>query len=488
MNRPSDVYADVHLRARQFFGPLPTPDGRTIEIPTVPFKSTGSAWRIERPAPRLGEHDHEVLSGPGDGPAGQAGHSVKAPAQTPGGGGPLAGIRVLDFGWIWAAPYGGMQLAHLGADVIRVESSLRPCLTRRMPPYADNQIGLNRSGIFNEWNQGKRGIQLNLRKPAGVDIAKRLAQRCDIVTENFGAGVMDRMGLGYEALRADNPGIIMLSIGCYGRTGPYADFVNYGPQVNGQAGLLAVSGYEGERVLEGPCAYGDPATGVFAAFLINAALIARRRTGRGQYFELSMMEVLAMCLPEALLEYAMNGRDLGPCGNHDRNMAPHNCYKALGGTEDWVAIAVGTDDEWRRLCQAMGQPKLAGDPRFASAAQRKRNEDILDAVITQWTSTRDRWETARLLQGAGVAAIPTLTTKDLFDDPHLRERNFFVRLPHPEVGARAHPGPPWKMSVTPCEVTRPAPVLGADTAEVLSSMLGLSSEQIEQLRSDEVLL
>ena len=203
-----------------------------------------------------------------------------------------------------------MQLAHLGADVIRVESSLRPCLTRRMPPYAENQIGLNRAGIFNEWNQGKRSIQLNLRKPAGIEIAKQLAQRSDIVTENFGAGVMDRMGLGYEVMRALNPGVIMLSIGCYGRTGPYADFVNYGPQVNGQAGLLAVSGYEGEGVLEGPCAYGDPATGAFAAFLINAALTQRRRTGVGQYFEVSMMEVLAMSLPEALLDMRSTGATL----------------------------------------------------------------------------------------------------------------------------------------------------------------------------------
>ena len=340
MNRPSDVYADEHLRARNFFGQLPTPDGRAIEIPTVPFKSTGSTWRIERPAPRLGEHNREVLGRLEAAPASRTDHSAKAPGPRPNRG-PLAGIRVLDFGWIWAAPYGGMQLAHLGADVIRVESSLRPCLTRRMPPYAENQIGLNRAGIFNEWNQGKRSIQLNLRKPGGIEIARQLAGRSDIVTENFGAGVMDRMGLGYEVMRALNPGVIMLSIGCYGRTGPYNDFVNYGPQVNGQAGLLAVSGYEGEGVLEGPCAYGDPATGAFAAFLINAALVQRRRTGVGQYFEVSMMEVLAMSLPEALLEYAMNGRDFGPRGNHDTLMAPHNCYKALGGVEDWVAIAVG---------------------------------------------------------------------------------------------------------------------------------------------------
>jgi benzylsuccinate CoA-transferase BbsF subunit len=456
-------------------------------VPTVPFKSSGSAWRIERPAPRLGEHNDVVLSAPAEK---RAAPDIPAPALEGRAfnHGPLHGVRILDFGWIWAAPYCSMMLAHLGADVIRVESANRTCLSRRNPPYADNKPGPNRAGVFNEWNQNKRSIQLNLAKPEGIGIALRLAEHCDITIENFGAGVMDRMGLGYGALSKRNPGIIMMSIGCYGRTGPYTDFVNYGPQVNGQAGLLAVSGYEGDQIREGPCAYGDPATGVFAAMLINAALIARRRTGRGQYFELSMMEVLAIGLPEALLEYAMNGRDLGPCGNHDRNMAPHNCYKALGGAEDWVTIAVGNEDEWRRLCAAMAQPALVGDPRFASAVMRKCNEAELDRIITAWTSKRDRWDVANLLQGAGIAAMPTLTVKDLFDDPHLRERGFFVRLPHPEVGAKAHSGVPWKMSVTPCEVIMPAPALGADTDDVLSSLLGFTREQIENLRKDDVLL
>jgi crotonobetainyl-CoA:carnitine CoA-transferase CaiB-like acyl-CoA transferase len=487
MNAPSDVYADVHLRARNFFGPLPTPAGGTIEIPTMPFKSTGSAWRIHRPAPRLGEHNDEILGGQSDQPraqdAAQNADTVPAPD-----GGPLAGIRVLDFGWIWAAPYCSMMLAHLGADVIRVETAKRTCLSRRNPPFADNQEGPNRAGVFNEWNQNKRSIQLNLTKPEGIELALRLAEHSDVTIENFGAGVLDRMGLGYEAMRRRNPGIIALSIGCYGRTGPYTDFVNYGPQVNGQAGLLAVSGYEGDQIREGPCAYGDPATGVFAAFLINAALIARRRTGLGQYFELSMMEVLAMGLPEALLEYAMNGRDLGPCGNRDRSMAPHNCYKALGGPGEWVTIAVATEYEWCRLCEAMGQPALADDPRFTDAAARKRNEDELDRIITNWTSTRERWEVARMLQQAGVASIPTLSIKDLFEDPHLRERGFFVNLPHPEIGPRAHSGVPWKMSLTPCEVRRPAPCLGADTDNVLSSLLGLSAEEIDRLRKNDVLL
>jgi crotonobetainyl-CoA:carnitine CoA-transferase CaiB-like acyl-CoA transferase len=485
MNRSSDVYADIHLRARNFFGPLPTPDGRAIEIPTVPFKSTATAWRIERPAPRLGEHNREVLSKLPTGE--QPVHAQSGPAEKRTSG-PLAGVRVLDFGWIWAAPYCTMTLANLGAEVIRIESVNRTCLSRRNPPFADKQPGLNRAGVFNEWNQNKRSIQLNLGKPEGIEIALRLGEHCDITVENFGAGVLDRMGLGYQAMRRRNPGIIMLSIGCYGRSGPYTDFVNYGPQVNGQAGLLAVSGYEGDQIREGPCAYGDPATGVFAAFLINAALIQRRLTGMGQYFELSMMEVLAMGLPEALLEYAMNGRDLGPCGNRDPKMAPHNCYKALGGPEEWVAIAVGTEDEWRRLCAGIGQPRLVDDPRFASAEMRKRNEDQLDTLITQWTSTRDRWEAAKLLQHHGVAAIPTLTVKDLFEDPHLNGRNFWVRLPHPEIGVRTHSGVPWKMSVTPCETTRPAPCLGADTDDVMSSLLGLSAGEIAQLRQADVLL
>ena len=489
MNRPSDVYADIHLRARDFFGPLKTPDGRTIEIPTVPFKSTMAAWRIDRPAPRLGEHNREVLSSPPTaGWSAQAGVQRAGTSAQPVSHGPLAGIRVLDFGWIWAAPYGSMMLANLGADVIRVETSKRTCLSRRNPPFADNVPGPNRAGVFNEWNQNKRSIQLNLAKPEGIEIARRLAEKCDITIENFGAGVMDRMGLGYEVLRRHNPRIIMLSIGCYGRTGPYTDFVNYGPQVNGQAGLLAVSGYEGDQIREGPCAYGDPATGAFAAFLINAALLQRRQTGAGQYFELSMMEVLAMGLPEALLEYAMNGRDLGPSGNHDRLMAPHNCYKALGGPEDWVTIAVGSEDEWRRLCEAIGQPALAADPRFSTAELRKRNEAELDRIITEWTSKRDRWETAKNLQHAGVAAIPTLTVKDLFEDPHLAERGFFARVPHPEVGPRSHSGVPWKMSVTPCRITRPAPCLGADTDDVLSSLLGVTPQELERLHKDEILL
>src|SRR5208283_2910736 len=168
-------------------------------------------------------------------------------------------------------------------------------------------------------------------------------------------------------------------------------FVNYGPQLGAQSGLLSVTGYPGDRPREAAIAYSDPASGMFATYLITAALIHRARTGEGQYIDLSMLEVLEMYQPEMLLEYAMTGRNPGFIGNRDRVMSPHNCYKALGDAEAWVTIAVGSETEWHALCAAMGQPSLADDPRFGSAELRKRNEDELDRIISDWTARRDRW-------------------------------------------------------------------------------------------------
>jgi crotonobetainyl-CoA:carnitine CoA-transferase CaiB-like acyl-CoA transferase len=168
-------------------------------------------------------------------------------------------------------------------------------------------------------------------------------------------------------------------------------------------------------------------------------------------------------------------------------MAPHNCYKTKGGPLDWVTIAVGSEREWRSLCEAIGQSRLADDPRFASAALRKANEDELDAIVTAWTQSRDRWEVTRQLQAAGVAAIPVMSSKDLAEDAHLAERGFFPNLIHPEVGRRLHTGVPWTMSGTPCRVRRPAPLFGADTVEILGEMLGISGAEIQRLRDSGAL-
>jgi crotonobetainyl-CoA:carnitine CoA-transferase CaiB-like acyl-CoA transferase len=484
----ADIFGDPHLRARSFFSLLPLREraGR-VEVASTPFKASDMKWRLERPAPRLGE-DNAQLYGAGElkGTESSRQASLETPIEASSHiqlhKGPLSGIRVLDFSWVWQGPFCTLQFAHLGAEVIRIESAKKPEINRLIPPFAEGRAGVNRAGSFNQWNQGKRSIQLDLGNPRALEIARSLVPHCDLVVENFAPGVIGKMGLGYEGLRELKPDIIMLSLSGYGQTGPYSRYVSYGGLLGAQSGLFSVSGYRTGEPGETGITYGDPNSGGLAVFAAVAALIHRARTGRGQYIDVSLWEALEMVMPEAWLEYSMNGREPAVTANRDRWMAPHNCYKSKGDAEEWLTIAVGNETEWRALCSAIGQPSLAHDPRFAAAELRKRNEEELDAIITRWTSERDRWEGAELLQRAGVAAMPTLTNKDLALDPHLRERGFLVELEHPEVGKRTHAGVPWTMSSTPCKVDRPAPILGADTDEVLGSLLGFSTEEIETLR------
>ena len=484
-----------HLRSREFFIPLPAGDGARVSVlaPGVPFKSTGMGGSMRRPAPRLGEHNQEVmreiatrraasLGMPPDPVAGIDAHQTDKT-----GGGPLSGVRVLDFSWVWAGPFCTLQLAHLGAEVIRVETSKRPCINRVIPPYAEGKAGVNRAGSFNQWNQGKRSLQLDLAKPQAREIACELVRHCDVAVENFAPGVIDRFGVGYETLRASRPDLIMLSMSGYGQTGPYAKVVSYGLMIASHCGLHTVTSYEGDRPRELGISYADPTTGIFGAYLIIAALIHRDHTRRGQHIDLSMLEAMEMIMPEPLLEYAIGGSEPQPMGNHDPWMAPHNCYKARGDAEQWLTIAVGSEGEWRALCEVMGKPSMADDPRFRDAAARKRNEAELDRIISAWTSEHDRWEVTEMLQRAGVAAIPTFTNEDVARDRHMRERGFLIELPHPEIGAYTHAGVPWTMSRTPCKVRSAAPCLGADTDYVLGSILGYPPDKIAQLHEARII-
>jgi benzylsuccinate CoA-transferase BbsF subunit len=247
---------------------------------------------------------------------------------------------VLDFTWVWQGPYCTLQLAHLGAEVIRVESIRRLDVNRVIPPFAERKEGRNRAGSFNQWNQGKRSVLLNLEYPEAVEIAKDLARCCDLVVENFAPGVITRLGLGYEVLRDLRPDIIMISLSGYGQTGPYSHYVSYGGLLGAQSGLFSVSGYTPEAPAETGITYGDPNSGAIGALAAIAALIHRAHTGQGQRIDVSLWEALEMLLPEAWLEYAMNGREPSVRANRDRWMAPHNCYKSEGDAEQWVTIAV----------------------------------------------------------------------------------------------------------------------------------------------------
>jgi len=398
---------------------------------------------------------------------------------------PLAGIRVADFSWVWAGPFCTLQLAHLGADVIRVECRDRPCVTRQIPPFADFQPGLNRSGYFNQYNQGKRSLTLNLKHPRALDVARRLITRSDVVAENFANGVMERMGLGYEEVRKLRPDAIMVSISGYGRSGPERDFVSYGPATVPLAGFSAVTGYKGGPPMHVGISYGDPTAGLHGAVAVLAALCHRQRTGEGQFIDVSLWEASATLLPDALLEYEMNGTEPPRDGNRDPHMAPHGVFRSAG-EDRWVSIAVGTDEEWRSLVAVIGDGELASQ-RYATLADRKRHEDEIEARLTRWTTTHSPEEATHRLQAAGVAAFPAMTNQDVADDPHLNGRDFFVDLPHPEVGKRHHAGIPWKLSEMPCAVTAPAPCLGQHSREVLQEVLGYSESEIEALAADGVL-
>jgi len=391
---------------------------------------------------------------------------------------PLEGIRVTDFTWAWAGPYCTLQLAHMGAEVIRIESEKRPCVSRLIPSFADNEPGPNRAGYFNQYSQGKKSLQLDLGKPEGIEIAKKLVAKSDIVVQNFSAGAIDRMGLGYETLKQIKPDIIMISICGYGQTGPERQYMGYGPASVPLAGISSLTGYRDIGPAEVGISYGDPNAGIFGSFAALAALAYRQRTGKA----------LLVLMPEGLMDYAMNKSQPERDGNRDRWMAPHGCFKTKGDDDKWVTIVCGSEAEWRALCQAIGKPELATDKRFANVTARKANEDALEEILTGWTKERDRWEITELLQKAGVAAYPSMSNKDLATSPHLAARGYLVQKEHPEVGKRIHAGIPWRMSGTPCEVRAAAPLRGQHTSYVLRDLLELSEAEVEKLRDGKVLV
>ena len=478
----AEMSRQPHLAERRFFVDVEHPQAGRLTQPGAPYRLSRDWWRVRRPAPALGQHTSEVESEIAAGlpPA-------PAPVEPPRAL-PLQGVRVLDFTWVWAGPFCTLHLAHLGAEVIRVESSRRLDAGRRLPIFpSDMQGGPNRSGYYNQWNQGKKCVQINLHHPDGVALARDLAARSDVVVENFATGVMERLGLGYETLRSARPDLIMASISGYGQTGPQRAYMAYGPAIAPLTGLSSLTGYAGDVPREVGISYGDPNGGIHAAAAICAALLARERTGAGVHIDVSLWEAMAVLVAEGWMDHTMNGTQPPRMGNRDPRMAPHGCYRCAG-EDAWVTIACPDDASWRVLCAALGQPYLAHDARFATVAARKRNEDALDATLSGWTATRDRWQVTRLLQAVAVPAFPSLSPKDLVLDPHLEARGFFARLPHPEVGVRAHAGIPWRLTHGPSVVRAPAPLLGQHTDEVLRELLGYSDAQIGRLHEASALV
>lgn len=483
----ADLAAQEQLQARKFFVEVNHPRAGKVKHPGAPYQLAEQWWSIRRPAPLLGEHNEDKNGAGGWGLGAGRPSSPSPKSQAPSPKLPLEGVRVLALTWAWAGPYGAMQLAHLGAEVIHIESRARPDGSRQVPiSPKDIKASLNTSGYFNQWNQGTKSISLNLTKPEALAVAKKLIATCDVVIQNFATGVMERLGLGYEDLKKIKPDIILASISGYGQTGPQRLYMGYGPAMGPLSGLSSLTGYIGGSPQEVGMAYGDPNGGVNAAIGVCAALAARKRTGRGQHIDVSLWESMTALVAEGWMDYAMNGTQPPRMGNRDPIMAPHNCFRCAG-QDEWVAISCASDADWQSLCRVMGQEQLLTDERFSTAKARKANEDALEQIVTAWTSTQEKWTVAHRLQADGIAAYPTLSSQGMLEDPQLNERGFFVRLPHAEVGAQAHAGMPWKFTNAPNGVRAPAPLLGQDTDSVLHDLLGYSTDEIAQMKETKVL-
>lgn len=474
-----DVLGSEHLAARRFFVTQATPSGRTVTAPGRPFNMYGTPWE-SRPAPAAGElsadealRQFAVTAAPTAPPL--AGEPLPRDRQV---GGLLAGVRVLDFTAYWAGPFATKWLADFGAEVVKVESPALMDFIRATTVDPAHERPWDYSAYFNNYNRGKQSLALDPANAVGRQLLLEMLPGFDVVVENFKAGRMVGLDLGYEALRAVKPDIIMVSISGYGQDGPDSSLAGVGTNMEQLSGLASLNQYsDSDQPYNTGIAYGDPTSGTTGAAAIAMALIHRDRTGEGQYIEISGHETIASLIGEQFAAHSL-GHEETPKGNRHPDMAPHGCYPCEG-EDRWVTIAVRGDEEWRSLCETIGRPDLLA--AYPSVAARKGSEDEIDAAIIGWTVLHGDYAVAALLQERGIPAAPVLSTLDVVNDPHFRLRGYHVTVEHPDQGAWPHDGVAWRLSRTPGAVRGPAPRFGQHTREILRRELGRSAAEIEAI-------
>ncbi len=386
----------------------------------------------------------------------------------------LHNIRILDFSWVLAGPYATRILADFGAEVIKIQPLL---------PEAEDKFS---RGYYNTWNRNKLGITLNLNKPEGVALAKRLVSISDAVVENFTPRVMANWGLDYLNLKQIKPDLIMLSMSTMGNTGPWRDYAGFGPTIHAFSGMTHLTSFPGKPPAGLGFAYADHVAGLVATLALLSALEYRHRTGEGQYIDVSQVEVMASLLGDAILGYSVNSKPPEPVGNRSTDSAPHGVYRCRGD-DRWCAIAVSTDEEWRGFCRAMGNPAWTEDSKFSTLSRRLENVDELDRLVEEWTMERTAEEVMALLQQEGVAAGVVQDASDLANDLQLKARGFFVELDHPELGKTISDAVPIRLSDSPARYNRAAPVSGQDNDYVYRGLLGMSEEGMRRLKKQGVI-
>ncbi len=409
----------------------------------------------------------------------------------------LSGLRILDLGWAMAGPQATRILADFGAEVIKVESNARPDQARTAFGPHVGERAINSSGYFNNFNRNKLSATVNMSRPEGREVFRKLVAISDAVLENYSAGVMKKWGLHYEGLKAVKQDIVYVSMAGFGHSGPYTDYQTYGPTVQAVSGLTFQSGFPNLPPAGWGFSYMDHTGGYIGCMALMQALLYRRRTGEGQHVDLSQVEAAITLTGPALLDYAVNGRPSSRIGNSSGHpaMAPHGVYRAAPdpteggvGDDEWVAIAVANEAQWQAFTCAIGHAEWQTDPRFSTLTARLANQDELDRLIGEWTRARSNKETQELLQAAGVPAGRVQRSRELFEDePQLAHRQFYPVLEHSIVGTHRVDGMPAMLSRTPAEFKRGGPLMGEDNDYVFGELLGMPLAEVRRLEEEQIL-
>ncbi|MEW6661090.1 MAG: CaiB/BaiF CoA transferase family protein [Bacillota bacterium] len=393
---------------------------------------------------------------------------------------PLQGIRVLDFTRVLAGPYCTMILADLGAEVIKVEHPEGGDDARAFGPFQGGK-----SAYFMSVNRGKKSITVNLKSVEGRELISQLAQKVDVVVENFRPGTMDRLGLGAKSLRAINPALIYAACSGFGQTGPWAGKPAYDMIVQGAGGMMSITGQPGGQPTRVGASIGDLTAGLFTAIGIVTALYSRRLTGQGQVVDVSMLDGQVALLENAIARYAVTGEIPGPLGGRHPSITPFENFATADG---WIIVAAGNDQLWGRLCRALGREDLINLPQFATNKARTDHYQELRPHLVEAFSQRSTGEWLTILEEAGVPCGPINNIAQVVSHPQVRARNMIVEVEDPVTGRLPMAGNPIKLSNMPDPEVRPAaPALGQHTKEVLAELLVLPDQRLEDLRRQGVI-
>lgn len=395
-------------------------------------------------------------------------------------GGPLAGVRVLEITKVWAGPYAGKMFAHLGAEVIKVESS-----TNLDEMRAYGGVDINSAPYFLSINQEILSVQVNMKTEEGLDLVRQMVAKSDIVIDNIRPGAMERSHLGYEDLKKIKPDIIQCSIKMWGNDGPLGYQTGYAPCFAALSGLSYLVGHEGETPKGMNIRYGDSTAGACAALACIAALHHRERTGEGQFIDLSAVETMTSLVGDSLFAYSVTGTVPEPDGNFHPEICPHGAYPCQ--LTDWISIAVADETEWQALCEVLGAHDLAADPRFASLPLRLENRHALDEALGELTSEQDAANLADQLRKASVPAFKSMSSIDLCADEYLWGREAYRLVTDHRNGSRPIIGPSWRISPDGPKVERGGPLLGEHNEYVYREILGLPQARLDDLIARKVI-